>query len=1118
MGAEFVWLLVVALALVFVSRSGWVRRRAPRPAAVPPPPPPDRAPPEDSIEDLLVEIGPRYREATQPADLLEFPPFKRLVDLFASPRCTHAELLAQYNGKFAEAACAALEALSRRPGDPDVRAQVLESINKYVPFTRYFALRMLHLRTPADAPLIGDVLLALDASWRQPGPLTILAAFLATRVAGGERASFGGRLAQLAPGQGTFLRDLLAQIGDPQVEPLRAELAAEGERRINTGFLASVGRVWPDSPSPDRDVLDHAALLANVAAMETALLARPPRSVLLVGHRGVGKTALVRVLATRLQRQGYCFFEAAASDLIAGAVLVGAFEERMQHLLRELGNGKRVVWFTPDLHALVFAGAHQYSPASALDLLLPAVEQGSLRLIGECGPAGYERLVQEKPRVLNALHTVRVEPLAESASSELAERWAERNALPDGSPLASADTLREAAQLAEQYLGDVARPGNLLGFLETVRSRRQRVASANAAIGPDELIATLSDRTGVPASILDDRQTLDLAALQHFFEARIKGQPEPVAALVERVALIKAGLTDPTRPQGVFLFVGPTGTGKTEIAKTLAEFLFGSAQRMIRLDMSELQTPESQGRIVGGPSGGHGRALVDLIRGQPFSVVLLDEFEKAHPRVWDLFLQVFDDGRLTDWQGNTADFRHAIIILTSNLGAAVEGGPPLGFGEAGGSFSAALVERSVARVFRPELLNRIDRVAIFRPLSRDTMREVLRRELDAVLERRGLRNRSWAVEWDETALDFLLERGFTRDLGARPLRRAVELHLLAPLARTIVDHTYPRGDQFLFVRSDGGRLLVEFVDPDAPEDVSRPQESGGGEASSLPSIALDPHGTASELDELRTVHRRLVADTTCETWQQRKTAALSAMSSPGFWDSSQRFETLGVAEYCDRIEAGVQSIGSLLERLARRGRQRLPAEHIGRAALRLHLLEVARADVREGRPGDAFVCIEGAAESGRTSSETNGFAGRLTAMYRAWAERRGMRLVALEEGCATGQPYRALLAVSGFAAHTLLAPESGLHVLEDPDGNVPGFRRWQVRVRVIAQPIDPPEPGSDGLRRQALTAFGDGAGNTLEIVRRYREEPSPLARDRVRGWRTGRLDRVLAGDFDLISG
>jgi hypothetical protein len=177
MGAEFVGLLVVALAVVFAFQSGRVRRRPPRPAAAPPPPAPDKTPPEDRVEHLLVEIGPRYREATQPADLLEFPPFKRLVDLFASPRFTHAELLAQYNGKFAEAACAALEALSRRPGDPDVRAQVLESINKYVPFTRYFALRMLHLRTPADAPLIGDVLLTLDASWRQPGPLTILAAF-----------------------------------------------------------------------------------------------------------------------------------------------------------------------------------------------------------------------------------------------------------------------------------------------------------------------------------------------------------------------------------------------------------------------------------------------------------------------------------------------------------------------------------------------------------------------------------------------------------------------------------------------------------------------------------------------------------------------------------------------------------------------------------------------------------------------------------------------------------------------------------------------------------------------------------------------------------------------------
>src|SRR5205085_8518925 len=233
-------------------------------------------------------------------------------------------------------------------------------------------------------------------------------------------------------------------------------------------------------------------------------------------------------------------------------------------------------------------------------------------------------------------------------------------------------------------------------------------------------------------------------------------------------------------------------------------------------------------------------ALVNLIRKQPFSVVLLDEFEKAHPAVWDLFLQVFDDGRLTDRRGNTADFRHCVVIMTSNLGATLPHGASIGFSQEQAQFAAASVERAVGRAFRREFVNRIDRVVVFRPLGRGVMRDLLRKELTDVLTRRGLRTRQWAVEWDESAIEFLLEKGFTADLGARPLKRAVERYLLSPLAMTIVNHQFPEGDQFLFVRSsaDGAALDVQFVDPDAPEEDSdsfavEESETGTDEAREL---------------------------------------------------------------------------------------------------------------------------------------------------------------------------------------------------------------------------------------------------------------------------------------------
>src|SRR6185503_6766485 len=234
--------------------------------------------------------------------------------------------------------------------------------------------------------------------------------------------------------------------------------------------------------------------------------------------------------------------------------------------------------------------------------------------------------------------------------------------------------------------------------------------------------------------------------------------------------------------------------------------------------MSEFQSPDSVRKIIG--DDGETQSLIQRVRKQPFAVVLLDEFEKAHWNVWDLFLQVFDDGRLTDALGQTADFRHTIIILTSNLGATAPESGGMGFAPRADEFSNAQVMRAVSQSFRPEFVNRLDKVIVFRPLTRARMRGILRKELQKVLERRGLRNREWAVEWESSALEFLLDKGFSPTMGARPLKRAIDQHLLAPLAATMVEHRFPSGDQFLFVRSDGKSLQVEFVDPDASAPIA----------------------------------------------------------------------------------------------------------------------------------------------------------------------------------------------------------------------------------------------------------------------------------------------------------
>ncbi len=802
---------------------------------------------ETDVYALAWAMDEYFNRSSHPKDLLLHEKFLQGVEILRGEAYTAEDLLTYSRGPNVVVGCMALEALARREDASDITATLVAGLNDYFYWPRYFALRALDAR--ARRPVLAEVLARANAGWRDFVPLQSLREFAARRRAAGEEVSADEIIDYVSrhnfnDEQLNDVAGVLEELGDALPPSLGAEFARWRGERVDLEFLKSIGRVWEPGKGEDGEVVLLDAVAERVRELESAIGNEPPRSVLLVGDSGVGKTATLRALARRLQRERWTVFQASAADVMSGQQYIGQLEGRVQALVRQLA-GKRVLWVIPNFHETLWAGRHQYSPTGVLDLVLPSMESGQLRVVGEVPSGAYEQLVRLRPKLRTAMQTCRVAPLGDAETLELGRRWAEHAATDDESaaaethagvavqrlshqppPRISEETLQEAFQLAKQYLGDKAAPGNLLVFLEATHRRLLAEGEEAAAreITLDDLLVTLSQLTGLPVSILDEREGLDLASLRAFFERRVLGQPEAVDCLVERVAMIKAGLTDPTRPQGVFLFVGPTGTGKTEIAKTLAEFLFGSPERMIRLDMSEFQTPDALDRVLGESqeTTSDSAALVNLIRKQPFSVVLLDEFEKAHPNVWDLFLQVFDDGRLTDRRGNTADFRHCVVIMTSNLGATLPHGATVGFSGEQAQFTSAGVERAVGRSFRREFVNRIDRVVVFRPLGLGVMRELLRKELNDVLHRRGLRTRQWAVEWDESAIEFLLRKGFTADLGARPLKRAVERYVLSPLAMTIVNHQFPEGDQFLFVRSapDGESIDVQFVDPDAPDEAS----------------------------------------------------------------------------------------------------------------------------------------------------------------------------------------------------------------------------------------------------------------------------------------------------------
>lgn len=868
------------------------------------------------------------------------------------------------------------------------------------------------------------------------------------------------------------------------------------------------------------------------------LAAERRNSVLLVGRSDSGKTALVHELARRMQSgkvpvvlRDRQLWSITANNVIAGMRYTGEWQGRTQQLVTEVRSGNHLLYMGLPSEILD-AGRWSKSDNNMGRFLRPHLESGDLTLICECSPESYEAELRREPSFIGAFTRIDVPETDEADTLGILHAVARRLEPQHGVTL-EPSALTALVDLTRRFQPYRAFPGKAVRFLEEMLRDTLGEPAEDGEPRPlarAEAIESFTRATGLPRFLLADDVALKVPDVRTYFEERLLGQPDAVAAMVDLVTVLKAGLNDPQKPLGSFFFVGPTGVGKTEMAKVLAEFLFGSRERIARFDMSEYAAADALPRLIGSAwreeSDGE---LTRKVREQPFSVILLDELEKAHPEVFDALLAVLGEGRLTDAGGRTADFRNSIIVMTSNLGASRRETQVMGFGE-----DTPPEEQTATRMrshfvkeaeafFRPEFFNRIDRIVAFHHLTAEAMRRITRRELGKLLMREGIVRRNLLVEIDDAVIERLVAEGFHPLYGARPLQREIERAVILPLARLLVDQGADHRTLLRFSVRDG-QISLSLLRLEGPEEAS-------AENAAIPPppdrrLETDLAAVLRVLQDLRTRSTAEEDGLIIPALRHEVAVLMERTREPTFWDESVSAREVLRRVY--RLERVLKRFDSLLERAehleeraayVRRGRDRrgVPdlAESVERLAAEFSYLEVELAGVASGDRRDRAVV-----RVLPLGADSEAWAEQLVRMYVAWAERKGYEHAALASGPPAGRrggsplPAAHCLYVKGTNVYEFLRCEAGLHRLNQGTGEEK--ERHLARVSVFM----PAGTGDDGAAEvQALLPqllsqgrdVGEGEVGADAMARIYTEGRHRFVRDPRTGVRLTDIDAILQG-------
>ena len=544
---------------------------------------------------------------------------------------------------------------------------------------------------------------------------------------------------------------------------------------------------------------------------------RSKNNPVLIGEPGVGKTAVAEGIAAYIagsdapdSMAGKRLVALDLPALLAGTKYRGDFEERVKAVLKDVKKAGDVILFIDEMHTMIGAGSAE-GAIDAANILKPALGRGEVQIIGATTPEEYRRHIEKDAALERRFQPVKIaEP---SRGDSLKMLGAVRQSLEKHHGVKISDAaLTAAVDLSARYINDRFLPDKAIDLADEAAAHIR--VSGGGLVTAEDIAGVVSLWTGIPVANLSADETKRLCNMESILHRRVIGQNEAVTAVSRAIRRGRVGLSDPDRPIGSFLFLGPTGVGKTELCRALAEAVFGESDAMIRLDMSEYMEKHAVSKLIGSPPGyvGYedGGQLTERVRRKPWSVVLFDEIEKAHEDVWGILLQIMDDGRLTDSAGRVVSFRNTIIVMTSNVGAKSisDGRPRMGFTPDGGDeaqLMRARINEELRRTFKPEFLNRIDETIVFRRLSRAEIRSIAERMLLTVAERFKALGMTLSVP--DQVVDFLAERGYDEKYGARPLRRAIRSMIEDKAAELMLTDSLGRGDT-VQARIDGNELIL----------------------------------------------------------------------------------------------------------------------------------------------------------------------------------------------------------------------------------------------------------------------------------------------------------------------